>query len=38
MVLSEKIDVETGGEKFKMAAAKPEVPISQLLNKIAKGF
>ena len=36
MVLSGMLDVETGSEKFKMAAAKPEVPVSQLLCKIAK--
>ena len=41
MTLSEKLlwlDVDTGNQKFKMAAAKPEVPISRLLYKIAKKF
>jgi hypothetical protein len=30
--------LETGTEKFKMVAPKPEVPISQLQYKIAKKF
>ena len=38
MVLSGRLDVETGNEKFKMAAAKPEVHVSWLLYKIAKKF
>ena len=29
MALSESIHLETGSEKFKMAAAKPEEPVSQ---------
>ena len=28
VVLSGRFDVETGSEKFKMAAAKPDVPVS----------
>ena len=41
MTLSERclwLDVDTGSEKFKMTAAKPEVPVSQLLYKIPKKF
>ena len=38
MSLSPSLHLETGSEKFKMAAAKPEVPVSQLLYKIAKKF
>jgi hypothetical protein len=30
IVLSGKIDVETGSEKFKTAAAKPDVPVVYL--------
>ena len=36
MVLSGRLRHETGSEKLKMAAAKPEVPVSQLLSEIAK--
>jgi hypothetical protein len=38
IALSERLHLETGDPKFKMAAVKPEVPISQLLHKIAKKF
>ena len=38
MTLSGRLHLETGSEKFKMAATKPEVPVSQLLYKIAKKF
>jgi hypothetical protein len=41
MVLSERLlrpYVETGNNKSKMAAATPEVPVSQLIYKIAKEF
>jgi hypothetical protein len=38
MALSERLHLETGGPKFKMAAVKPEEPLSQLLHKIAKKF
>jgi hypothetical protein len=38
MALSERLHLETGSPKFKMAAVKPEVPSSQLLHKIAKKF
>jgi hypothetical protein len=30
--------VDAGNDKFKTAAAKPDVPVSKLLYKIAKGF
>jgi hypothetical protein len=30
--------LETGSDKSKMAAAKPDVPVSHLLYKIAKKF
>ena len=36
--LSGNLHLETGSKKFKMAAAKPEVPVFQLLYKIAKEF
>ena len=36
MALSGSLHLETGSKKFKMAAAKPEVPVSQLLSEIAK--
>ena len=32
MVLSGRLDVETGSKKFKMAAAKPEVPTIPYTN------
>jgi hypothetical protein len=38
MAISASLHLETGSQKFKMAAAKPEVPVSQLLYKIAKKF
>ena len=38
MVLLVMLYLETGSEKFKMAAAKPEVLVSQFLGKIAKNF
>ena len=39
MTLSERLLwLDFDSEKFKMAAAKPEVPVSQLLYKIAKKF
>jgi hypothetical protein len=37
-LLSERLNIETGNQKFKMAAAKPELPVSKLLCKIAKKF
>jgi hypothetical protein len=36
--LSGRLHLETGSQLFKMAAAKPEVPVFQLLYKIAKKF
>jgi hypothetical protein len=36
--LSKRLHIGTGSEKFKMAPAKPEVPVFQLLYKIAKKF
>jgi hypothetical protein len=33
-----RLAVETGSEKFKMAAAKLDVPVSQLLYNIAQKF
>jgi hypothetical protein len=38
MAPSGRIDVEIGNEEIKIAAAKPDVPVSQLLYKIAKKF
>ena len=41
MTLSERLlwlDVDTGSEKFNMAATKSEIPVSQLVYKIAKKF
>jgi hypothetical protein len=38
IILSGRLHFETGSEKFKMAAAKPDVPLSQLLCKIPKKF
>jgi hypothetical protein len=38
MALSGRTDVETGSHTFEMAAAKLDVPISQLLCKTAKNF
>jgi hypothetical protein len=38
MAVLERLHIDTGSQKFKMAAAKPEVPVSQLLYKIAKKF
>ena len=38
MALSGSLHLESGSKKFKMAAAKPEVPVSQHLYKIAKKF
>jgi hypothetical protein len=38
MALSRRLHIGTGSEKFKMAAAKPEVPVFQFLYKIAKNF
>jgi hypothetical protein len=38
MALVVVFERETGSQKFEMAAAKPEVPVSQLLCKIAKKF
>ena len=38
MALSKMLHLQTGSQKFKMAAAKPEVIVSQLLYKIAKKF
>jgi hypothetical protein len=38
VMLSGRTDVGTGSEKFKTAAAKPEVSVSQLIYKIAKKF
>jgi hypothetical protein len=38
MALSRTLYLETGSPKFNMAAVKPEVPLSQLLYKIAKKF
>ena len=32
------LHLQTGIQKFKMAAAEPEVPLSHLLDKIAKKF
>jgi hypothetical protein len=32
------LHLETGSEKFKIAAAKPDVPVSHLLYKTAKKF
>jgi hypothetical protein len=37
-MLSQRLHLETGSQKFKMAAAKPEVPVFQLLYKIATKF
>jgi hypothetical protein len=38
MALLGRLYLETGSQIFKMALAKPEVPVSQLLYKIAKKF
>jgi hypothetical protein len=38
VMLSERLHIETGSHIFKMVAAKLEVPVSQLLYKIAKKF
>jgi hypothetical protein len=38
MALSGRLDVETGNEKFKMVAALSDVPVSQLLHKVAENF
>jgi hypothetical protein len=38
MATWERLHLETGSQKFKMAAAKPKVPVSQRLYKIAKKF
>jgi hypothetical protein len=35
---SGRLHLETGSNKFKIAAAKPDVPLSQLLYKVAKKF
>jgi hypothetical protein len=32
------LHIETGSDKFKMAAVKPDVPLSRLRYKIAKKF
>jgi hypothetical protein len=37
-MLPERLHIETGSQIFKMTAAKPEVPVFQLLYKIAKKF
>jgi hypothetical protein len=36
MAILGKLNLKTGSEKFKMAAAKPEVLVYQFLGKIAK--
>jgi hypothetical protein len=38
MALSGKLHLETGSQKFKMAAAKPAVSVSLLIYKIAEKF
>jgi hypothetical protein len=38
MALSGRLHLATGSPKVRMAAVKPEVPLSQLLYKIAKKF
>jgi hypothetical protein len=38
IAMSGRLHLETGSKIFKMAAAKPEVPVSRLLYKIAKKF
>jgi hypothetical protein len=38
IMLSERLHLETGSQKFKMAPVKPAVPVSQLLYMIAKKF
>jgi hypothetical protein len=38
MALSGRLQPRTGYQKFKMAATKPEVPVYQLVCKIAKNF
>jgi hypothetical protein len=35
-LLSKRLNIGTGSQKIKMAPAKPEVPVFQLLYKIAK--
>ena len=38
MALSQRLHHETGSEKFKMAAAKPDILVSRFLYKIANKF
>jgi hypothetical protein len=38
MAILRKLNLKSGSENLKMAAAKPEVPVTQLLCKIAKKF
>ena len=38
MALSQRLRLQTGSEKFKMASAKPDILVSRFLYKIAKIF